>query len=112
MAESVKDGTDTAIAAAKFGVRISQIQGACREFGVSYRRTAAGPGSGRPTTIPVLADLLNPPRKTLQVIADKHGISRQAVQQVRSRAIQAGIRVPATAGSQATRAAAKEKSCK
>lgn len=76
-------------AAREFGVTTHTVHQALKEFGLvglAHYIEAAGAGC----TFFVLAELINT-NDTCQEIGDRHGVSRQRVQQVAARAREAGI---------------------
>jgi transposase len=86
----VAGGRTPSEVAADHGLSIDTVIRACRSNNVSYTRSTLGPGSGHGRPIQILADLIS---KTMNQneIAKKHRITRQAVDGIKTRAIEAGI---------------------
>ena len=73
--------------ATRYGVSMALVVDACREAGVPVPRALILP---RSSTYRILADLINTPDR-LEVIAVRHGVTRQRVDQIKRQATDAGI---------------------
>ena len=83
-----KEGATIESLASKYGLSLSYINHICRAGGYLFPRTRCK----RINSMPIVAELCNTD-KTLSVIAEEHGVTRQAVSLIYIAAKDAGVPV-------------------
>src|ERR1700723_10965 len=90
IAAAVSAGDGSQAVSTRFGVSISTIRDACREFGVRFAVDSRPKKKYR--LYAILADLINT-ADSLVAIGEGHGVSKQRVNQISELARTAGIKV-------------------